>query len=100
MHLKLSDSLKLVSLVARLALLTGLTDMQYQMNEPTPELPLEPEDWRGSDEWAELADYRRILMEELVEERYSKPVYGPHISYATVQALMRPEHYSDDELVF
>ena len=44
--------------------------MHYQMNEPMPELPLEPEDWRGSDEWAELADHKRILMEELIEERY------------------------------
>ena len=44
--------------------------MQYQMNEPTPELPLEPEDWRGSDEWAELVDHKQRLMEELVEDYY------------------------------
>ena len=34
------------------------------MNEPMPELPLEPEYWRGSDEWAELADARRDINEQ------------------------------------
>ena len=28
------------------------------------DLPLDPEDWRGSDEWAELADARRHINEQ------------------------------------
>ena len=44
--------------------------MHYQMNEPMPELPLDPEDWRGSDAWAELADAYERRIEELIEERY------------------------------
>ena len=35
-----------------------------------PELPLSPEDWRGSDEWAELADARREQMLDELEQRY------------------------------
>ena len=45
-----------------------LTDMNR-----LPELPLEPEYWPGSDEWAELADARRHINEQyreyLAEER-------------------------------
>ena len=32
--------------------------------ERLPELPLEPEMWCGSDEWAELADARRHINEQ------------------------------------
>ena len=38
------------------------------MNERMPELPVDPEFWRGSDEWDELADHRRAMMEEMQEE--------------------------------
>ena len=32
----------------------------YRMTD----LPLDPEDWRGSDEWAALADARRNINEQ------------------------------------
>ena len=35
--------------------------------ERLPELPLEPEYWPGSDEWAELADARRHINEQYQE---------------------------------
>ena len=41
--------------------------MNYTMNEPMPELPFDPEDWRGSDEWAEREDIRRRIDEEIRE---------------------------------
>ena len=44
--------------------------MHYQMNEPMPELPLEPEDWRGSDEWSEKADLLREINEQKLLDMY------------------------------
>ena len=31
------------------------------------DLPLDPEDWAGSDEWAELADARQRIIEQMKE---------------------------------
>ena len=42
-------------------------------NERLPELPLEPEEWTGSDEWAVLADARQRraeLLQEIYREDY------------------------------
>ena len=37
-------------------------------NERLPELPLDPEDWSGSDEWAERADIRAARLRAMRED--------------------------------
>ena len=43
-----------------------------------PELPIDPEGWAGSDEWAERADARRNWLDERrlyeVEELFDEPL--------------------------